>query len=219
MMQTLILHGYERAKYAATFEQIFRLRHHVFIKGRKWSLPSKNGLEVDQYDTDEAVYFLVLNEDASVEGCVRATPTIHSSLLADYFPHLVENGAPPRDPAIYETTRFIIQPAQRTRAAMRAAKARLLAPLLEWCLEKRLTHFQTVIDASALASYVEITPHTRILGLAHPFGGGRNAPGGGECMALRWPVSEDVLEDVQAYGGLEDHPRADQSGEPTVSIH
>jgi acyl-homoserine lactone synthase len=218
-MQTLIIYGYEQSKYASTFEKMFRLRYDTFIRGRKWSLPSKNGLEVDQYDTNEAVYFLTLNSDASVEGCVRATPTIHSSLLADYFPHLVENGAPPRDQAIYETTRFIIQPAQRTRVAMREAKARLLAPLLEWCLEQRLTHFQTVIDASALSSYVEITPHTRILGLAHPFGGGRGAPGGGECMALRWPVTEDVLDDVNAYGGFDHRHSEEQSGETAVSVH
>jgi N-acyl-L-homoserine lactone synthetase len=125
-------------------------------------------------------------------------------LLADYFPHLVEYGDAPRGDDIYETTRFIVQPAKRTRASLRQAKARLLAPLVDWCLQKHLSYFQTVIDAGALSSYVEITPHTRILGLAHPFGGGREAPGGGECMALRWPVIHAVFEDVIAYGEGED---------------
>ncbi|WP_020175362.1 acyl-homoserine-lactone synthase [Methyloferula stellata] len=218
-MEAMVIYGHEHGKYSAYFDQIFRLRYEVFVRGRGWSLPSRGGLEVDQYDTDEAVYFITLRDDGSIEGSVRATPTAHSSLLADYFPHLVENGVSPRGPGIFETTRFIVQPTRRTRETVRKAKARLLAPLLEWCLEKGLVHFQTVIDASALASYVEITPHTRILGLAHPFGGGRGVPGGGECMALRWPVSTDVLDDINLYGSS-DYAKFDPAVSATaLSMH
>jgi len=207
-MQTLILYGYERDKYKSYFDQIFRLRYKVFIQQRGWSLPSKDGFEVDQYDTKDAVYFITLNSDGVIEGSVRLTPTVHSSLLADYFPHLVEYGDAPRGDDIYETTRFIVQPVQRTRAAIKQGKSRLLAPVIEWCLDHRLSYFQSVIDAGALSSYVEITPRSRILGLAHPFGGGRDAPGGGECMALRWPVSKDVFDDIVAYGFPEKSPAA-----------
>ncbi len=218
-METKIIYGYEREKYKALFEKIFSLRYKVFIQQRGWSLPSKGNLEIDQYDTDEAVYFITLDDHGLIEGSVRATPTAHSSLLADYFPHLVEYGDAPRGDDIYETTRFIVQPAKRTRASIRQAKSRLLAPVLEWCLQKRLSYFQTVIDAGSLSSYVEITPHTRILGLAHPFGGGRGAPGGGECMALRWPVSTDVFDDVIAYGLLEDRPSSLQRDSSQIAIN
>ncbi len=214
----LILHGYERAKYSDLFDQLYKLRHKVFIKERGWSLPSRQGLEIDQYDTDDAVYFLTFREDGVIEGSLRLTPTMQSSLIADYFPHLIETGAPPRAPDIHEASRLILQPLKRTRLAMRAAKARLMIPLLEWCLERRLAYFQTIIDAAALTSYVEITGHTRVLGLAHPYGGGRGAPGGGECMALRWPVTKDVLADVRAYGGLAVDP-AEPTQSPPLNVH
>jgi acyl-homoserine lactone synthase len=217
-MQTMILYGHEHDKYKNLFDQIFRLRYKVFIQQRGWSLPSRGGFEIDQYDTNDAVYFITLDEDGLIEGSVRATPTVHSSLLADYFPHLVEYGDVPRGSDIYETTRFIVQPVKRTRASLRAAKSRLLAPLIEWCLQKRLSYFQTVIDAGALSSYVEITPHTRILGLAHPFGGGRDAPGGGECMALRWPVSQAVFEDVIAYGSGESKAQDAEYAHPAHAV-
>jgi acyl-homoserine lactone synthase len=197
----LIVKGNEHSKHSSVFNQMFQLRHEVFVKERGWSLPSYKGLEIDQYDTSEAVYFVNFNDDGSIESSVRMTPTVNASLMADYFPHLVETGESARSPAIYEATRFIVRPATKTRGDIKKAKARLMAPLVEWCIDKGLTHFQTVIDKGSLSGYVEVTQRTQILGLAHPYGGGRDAPGGGECLALRWPASKEVLADVYAYGG------------------
>jgi acyl-homoserine lactone synthase len=98
-------------------------------------------------------------------------------------------------------------PSQKNREALQLAKGRLLTTLLEWCLDKRLSHLQAVVDAAALSSFIEITPQTIPLGLAHPYGGGRGAPGGGECVAFRWPISLQVLDDVRAYGGLDQQGR------------
>jgi N-acyl-L-homoserine lactone synthetase len=196
----IVLYGSERGKRPDYFDRLFRLRHEIFIKQRGWPLPSVNSCEIDQYDDEDAVYFLDINDHGDIQGTVRMTPTIKSSLLADYFPHLIENGQAPRSPHIYEATRYIVLPAQKSREAIRTSKARLLTTLLEWCLSKRLTFLQAVIDSGALSSFVEITPHTIPLGLAHPYGGGRGAPGGGECLAFRWPISPDVLDDVRAYG-------------------
>lgn len=198
----IVLNGSERRKYPDYFDRLFRLRYRVFVQQRGWSLPAANDREIDQYDDNDAVYFLDLDEDANILGTVRMTPTTKSSLLADYFPHLVENGQSPRSGHVYEATRYIVLPSQKTKGALRLAKGRLLTVLLEWCLDKRLSHLQTVIDAGTLSSFVEITPQTTPLGLPHPYGGGRGAPGGGECMAFRWPITLQVLDDIRTYAGL-----------------
>lgn len=198
----IILNGSERRKHPDHFERLFRLRYRVFVKQRGWSLPAMNNREIDQYDDEDAVYFLDLDDEENIQGTVRMTPTVKSSLLADYFPHLVESGHSPRSQRIYEATRYIVLPSQKSREALRLAKGRLLTVLLEWCLDKRLSHLQTVIDAGTLSSFVEITQQTMPLGLPHPYGGGRGTPGGGECMAFRWPISLQVLDDVRAYAGL-----------------
>jgi acyl-homoserine lactone synthase len=199
----IILKGTERRQKSDYFDRLFRLRHDVFVRGRGWSLPSANGQEIDQYDDGDAVYLLDLDDNDVIQGTVRITPTYKSSLLADYFPHLVENGQAARGAGIYECTRYIVLPGRKTREENRAAKARLLAAMLEWSLHEGLTYVQTVIDSATLSSFVEMTPMTIPLGLSHPYGGGRRAPGGGECMAIRWPVSQQVLDDVRSYGGLD----------------
>lgn len=203
----IVLEGSERRRYHKYFDQLFRLRHQIFVKGRGWSLPSVNDCEIDQYDVQDAVYLLDLNEDDIIQGSVRMTPSERCSLLADYFPHLVENGESPRSPQVYECTRYIVLPAQKSREANRAAKARLLGAAVEWSLNHGLTYLQTVIDSVTLSSFVEMTPKTIPLGLSHPYGGGRKTPGGGECMAIRWPISQQVLDDILAYGGFDRQAR------------
>ena len=214
----IVLNGTERRTKSDYFDQLFRLRHQVFIKQRGWPLPSVNSYEIDQYDDDDAVYFLDINDDGAIQGTVRMTPTIKSSLLADCFPHLIENGQPPRSPHIYEATRYIVLPSHKTRDGIRLAKARLLTTLLEWCLSKRLAFLQAVIDSVALSSFIEITPQTVPLGLSHSYGGGRGTPGGGECLAFRWPISHQVLDDVRAYGDI-DGERETFSGYDPSSRH
>jgi len=199
----IVLEGRDRRRQHRYFDQLFRLRHQIFIKGRGWSLPSVNDCEIDQYDVDEAVYLLDLADDDTIQGSVRMTPSEKCSLLADYFPHLVESGESPRSPLVYECTRYIVLPAQKSRESNRTAKARLLGAAVEWSLNHGLAYLQTVIDSVTLSSFVEMTPQTIPLGLSHPYGGGRKTPGGGECMAIRWPITQQVLDDIRAYGGLD----------------
>lgn len=199
----LVLKGSQRSERSDYFDQLFRLRHEIFVKRRGWALPSVNGYEIDQYDNEDATYFLDVDDDDVIRGSIRVTPSIRSSLLADYFPHLVENGGPLRAPDIFECTRYIAISSTKTRQDNRAAKSRIISAMLEWALTKKLSYLQTVIETSTLSSYLELTPMTIPLGLSHPYGGGRHAPGGGECMAIRWPVTLQVLEDVRAYGGLD----------------
>jgi N-acyl-L-homoserine lactone synthetase len=210
----IVLEGTERRRYHKYFDRLFRLRHQIFVKGRGWSLPSVNDCEIDQYDVDDAVYLLDLNDEDVIQGSVRMTPSERCSLLADYFPHLVENGESPRSPLVYECTRYIVLPAQKSREANRAAKARLLGAAVEWSLNHGLAYLQTVIDSVTLSSFVEMTPQTIPLGLSHPYGGGRKTPGGGECMAIRWPISQQVLDDILGYGGLDRRAREFSDSNP-----
>jgi acyl-homoserine lactone synthase len=185
----MVLRGTQRNEYRDYFDRLFRLRHEIFVKRRGWSLPSVNGCEIDQYDNDQAIYFLDIDEDETIRGTIRVTPSVSASLLADYFPHLVETECLLRAPDIYECTRYIAMASSKTRSENRAAKSRIISAMLEWSLTQDLTYLQTVIETSTLTSYLELTPMTIPLGLSHPYGGGRRVPGGGECMAIRCAYS------------------------------
>lgn len=194
--------GADRASNRQVFERLFRLRYQVFIRDRQWSLPTCNGMESDQYDCPEAAYFYEEEDDGNICSHVRLTPTRTHSLLADYFPHLVEGDTDPRGQTIWEATRFIVRPSRKSRERNRIAKAELAIRTLTWCMEHGVTHIQTVIDSSALPTFVEMTPETRPLGLSHPYGGGSGVAGGGECLAWRWPATMKVIDDIRQYGGL-----------------
>lgn len=182
---------------------MFALRHRVFIQQRRWSLPSRPGnLDIDQYDGPDAVYFTERTDEGQIEAHVRLTPTLTHSLMADYFPHLLEGDKPLRDERIFEATRYIVLPARKSKETNRTSKARLLGAMLEWALANKLEYIQTVIDTATFGSFVDMTPETIALGLSHDYGGGPAVPGGGQCMGIRWPVTEKVLRDVRAYGGL-----------------
>lgn len=206
-----VLEGGDRKNSSAIFDQLFQLRYDIFVARRKWSLPVKGNHEVDQYDSPDAVYFIDMNSDGIIEGHVRLTPTTSHSLLADYFPHLIADSTNPRSANIYEATRYIVRPIEKSRAANRAAKSRLLVAMLEWGLTKELSHIQTVIDSAALASFVDMTSQTKPLGLSHPFGGGATVPGGGECMAIRWPVTQEVKDDLIIYGNGDEASEEEKS--------
>jgi acyl-homoserine lactone synthase len=218
----IVLEGSERRQQAKFFEQLFRLRYELFVKRRGWALPSLHGREVDQYDLDDAVYFLDIDDEDSIQGSVRINPSESGSLIADYFPHLIETGGSVRSPNIYEATRLICLPPDKSRQGVRAAKARLLGAMVEWGLRQKLSFIQTVIETPALSGFVEMTAMTIPLGLSHPYGGGKKTPGGGDCMAIRWPVTEQVLEDIRLYGSLSDvgpdwFELADSARQPALS--
>lgn len=195
--------GQQRADNSAVFERLFRLRREIFIEQRRWSIPEHlGGLEIDEYDVDDAVYLLDVDERGEILAGVRLTPTERCSLLADSFAHLVENGQPLRGPRLYEGMRFLTAPRLSRREAAEA-RWRILYAMVEWSIAHGVAWIQAMTDAEFFRTFVDMTIHTTPLGLAHAYAGGRDAPGGGECVAFRWPATQAVLDDLRQYGERE----------------
>jgi acyl-homoserine lactone synthase len=194
----VILSGRERHTRGDLFDRYFQCHYRVFVRGKGWQVASVNGREVDSYDDDDAIYFLDL-DGPKVVASLRITPTVKSSLIADHLPQLIENSIPARAPSIYECNRLVMPRSGDNRYA----KSSLLGTMLEWCFAQRLTHLHMLIDAEALPEYLELTPLTTPLGLPQFFGGGPKAPTGGACMAVRWPICPQLLDDVRRYGQTE----------------
>src|SRR3569833_564476 len=81
-------------------------RHEVFVKRLKWSLPLINGVERDQYDTPQAKYVVSSDGADRVTACARLLPTTGSYMLPELFPQLLGEDPVPRDPDIWELSRF-----------------------------------------------------------------------------------------------------------------
>jgi len=198
----LIIHGYEIHDNKEIMDKLFRLRYDTFILNRNWALPSRDGMEIDQYDTNESIYFILLNEQKDIVASARITQTLKSSLLADLFPHLIETGESPRGSKLYEGTRFTLSPKLRSCAEARRARAEIGCSTVKWVLEHGGTQIQAVVDYSSFPNMVAMSMQTRPLGLPHEYAGGQGVSGGGKCIAFRWDLSSELIDDFQQYGGM-----------------
>ena len=198
-----VIEGKDRNLYPELFDRLFRARYETFVLGRQWSLPARQGREIDQYDNNNAVYFVDFDDTGYLQGSVRLTPTLTSSLTADYYAHLCQTADLLRDPFIFEGTRYIAAPRERTPRNNRIVKARILGAMTEYAYEFGITHIQTVIDAALLRTFKEVNTQVFALGPAQEYGGGKGVKGGGSCLVIRLPVTERAIREVRAYGRID----------------
>lgn len=123
--------------------QHHRLRKEVFIERMGWGVPSANGLEYDQYDTPAAKYLLSLDDAQKVVAAVRLMSTTRSYMAADLWPEMFD-GPSPRDPRIWEITRFCSS--SDLSATERAeAVTEIIEAIQIFGLRRRISHFIAVM--------------------------------------------------------------------------
>jgi acyl homoserine lactone synthase len=86
----------------------FRLRHREFVERQSYAVRSINGLEFDAYDTPASQYIVYSEDGRTVLGCSRLTPIEFGCMLADHFPHMVNDKTVFSTPKVWEGTRFCI---------------------------------------------------------------------------------------------------------------
>lgn len=87
-------------------ERLGRYRHQVFIQQLGWAVESEQGCERDRFDRTDTVYVAVEDARTQIAGCARLLPTIQPYLLEEVFPQLLHGAPPPRDPRVWELSRF-----------------------------------------------------------------------------------------------------------------
>lgn len=96
-----------------TLDQIFRLRHQVFVEELGWRQFDVEGIyEKDKYDDDNAIHLASLNSDGRVVGYCRLYPTTLPHMLSEVFAGFVDGSVPQR-PDIFELTRAAVAPKHR----------------------------------------------------------------------------------------------------------
>jgi N-acyl-L-homoserine lactone synthetase len=83
-----------------------RYRHRVFVDKLGWDVPSRDGIEADQFDRPDTVYVVGRDDQGQVCGCARLLPTTRPYLLGEVFPQLLNGLAPPASPDVWELSRF-----------------------------------------------------------------------------------------------------------------
>lgn len=119
-----------------------RLRKRIFKDGCKWPVHVVNGMEFDQFDTEDAHYLVHVGGSGEVTGCTRLISTIYPYLLGDVYPELIESGEIPHQRDIWETTRFCGDPINAPKNIVGI----LAAGMLEFALENDIKEYVSVSD-------------------------------------------------------------------------
>ncbi len=179
-----------RALYEEAIQQFYRLRHQIFVEERGWGgLRRPDGLDVDDYDNEHAIYLLAIDADRVVGG-QRLYPTLLPHMISEVFPHLVQSGIP-QAADIFEWTRYFVVKERRTGRT----DCRLLAAMQEFCLEKGLSEVTAVVEMWWLPRWQQTGFKVRPLGLPQIIEGQ-------PCIAAAIEISAVSLEHVRKLAGL-----------------
>lgn len=152
-------------------EEAYRLRHRVFVEEMGWeALRQPDGRETDQFDDEHAVHML-LYEGAELIGYQRMLPTTRPYLLTEIYPQLCD-GEPPRDPSIYEWTRFAVVPEHRGDGrGLGRAGAELVLGYVEWGLASGIDTVVVELEPIQTLKFIQCGFLTACLGVMHHIGG------------------------------------------------
>ena len=188
-----------RAIYARQIEEMHRLRWAFYVEGRKWrelrEMQAEPGIERDEYDDEQAVYLMGLDDDGHITGSMRLRPTHQNSLLSDKFMHLVDDPATfERSPYTWEITRLFRKPENRTKDY--ALRFSTNAAMLETALSRGVTRLVGAGELFFLPYTRQLWRHKfRLLGLPTPFEEG-------EFIAYQFDVDEESLRMVREAAGF-----------------
>ncbi len=110
MTQVLVVRNDQPHTNADSLKGMFRFRHKVFYERLGWEVGSHNGMERDGFDDLDPVYMMAEAPGKNVEGCWRLLPTTGPYMLEETFPQLLRGTSVPKDPAIWEISRFAVLP-------------------------------------------------------------------------------------------------------------
>lgn len=142
------------SKNSDLFFSQFQLRHREFIERQSYAVRSFEGMEFDQYDTLASVYIVYTEDGKNVLGCSRLTPIDLGCMLADHFPHLVEDPSIFAADGVWEGTRFCVDRrlAPETR---RHICAQIAAAYVEYGLAHRISHIIGLMPTLILRTVFE----------------------------------------------------------------
>jgi len=143
-----IVSAENRRRYHHLLTEMHRQRKEVFIDQLRWPLEHSAGLEIDAYDSAEAIYLIEAEtQSAKISASARLLPTTRPHLLGDLFADLCA-APPPRGPDVWEATRFCPAPETPSGQERRAMLGRIIAAIMETALLFGIQRVTYVADAA-----------------------------------------------------------------------
>jgi acyl-homoserine lactone synthase len=193
MIEAHVVTSRNRRLYEVEFDEFLRRRHDAFVRQKHWRPESPDGRELDQFDSDAAIYLLGI-EDGRVVTSARLIPTSAPHLVSEVFPHLCEQTGVPRRPDYAEWTRtFVADGADRS---IRGAITQISCAVMEYALQEGLA------AVGGIQKTYFMSFHGRLGWIARPCGLPQLVDGEW-CIVAYTDVSEHALASVRRILGIE----------------
>jgi N-acyl-L-homoserine lactone synthetase len=161
-----IVSAENRRRFHHLLTEMHRQRKQVFIDKLKWRLEHSAGLEIDAYDSPDAIYLIeAATPTAQISVSARLLPTVRPHLLGEQFADLCQ-GAPPVGPGVWEATRFCPAPETPAGAPRRRLLGRMIAGIMETALIFGIERVTYVADAALAPMALKVGWEVRALGPA-----------------------------------------------------
>jgi N-acyl-L-homoserine lactone synthetase len=145
-----------------------RFRTRIFKENMKWNVNVDiNGLEIDDFDVPEAVYFLAFDADDRVVGTWRLLPTTIPIMINKVWPEFLNTIEIPSSSKVWEASRFSVNSSKGASreglAEVNKATKELFYALTKVCLLCGIDEIYTMYDMSIgrLVKRINCEPYKR----------------------------------------------------------
>jgi len=148
-------------------EIMFRLRYKVTVEDWGWNIPTtKNGLDIDQFDTEFSTYILTYDDSDRMVACSRLNPTTQPHLMSEIFAHHCEFSGVPVADDIIELSRFVVDKDHLTHNQQVQLYLQMCLAVTKYAVSQGVTQVTWLSEKSKYTKSVVVWK-TRPLGLPH----------------------------------------------------
>lgn len=145
-----LIQGTQRREFAREFDAMHRLRKEIYHERLNWDVSISGDHEIDKFDELNPLYLVSLDAAGRVQGAARLLPTTGPNTLSDVYSWLLPDGGPIESAAIWEFSRFCVNPAVdivRACCPLNYVTGELLSGIVEVGMLVGLSDVVAVYDA------------------------------------------------------------------------
>ena len=209
MIHIVTAENYE--DYASQMYAFFKLRHRMYAEQLGWSaIQSPLSLDVDEYDTDDCVYLLALDDTDELLGGIRLTPVTKRTLLNDHYANRLNEPLRP-DPSVYEITRFTLKGFKATMPNGMRVSSALNLSAIDYGLENGISAFVALMDLRIAEMLLRNPIEIQQLGDTFAYDEG-------SCLPIKWACSRTNRDALARSYGFNDYMLTNQLPDRVASF-
>lgn len=214
-----VINAKNRHLYEDTLEQMFRLRHKVFVEGKGWKrLERESKLEIDQFDNEEAIYFLKLHANGDILGGMRLVPTTAKTQLKTVFKQWCTFESPPESKSEWEWSRYFVTDKGFRSSAGFPVFYELFFGILEYAVHHHIAGLSGFLEAHTLPRLSRLPWELRFLGPIVTYGK-THGETEGKGAPVRVSVNPKMLRVTKRIKGMAEKYFAIPLGPETSVAH